>query len=108
MAILKFLMSSEQAKQTITLELDRTPCEMSFRFCNRVGAWILGIRLPVTGKSIQGIPMRLGVNLLEKFRHLGVPLGNLFIINTSNPTQECGRYDLGKTCFLVYDELLGD
>lgn len=46
----------------------------------------------------------LNVDLWTRFRLPNTPPGVMFLIDPTGSTEECGRFDLGSRCRLIYSE----
>jgi len=104
MAIKQLPVSSDSANYQFKTDLDGTTYIFKFRFNTRSDKWMMDISTEDGIKLLSGIPLLVEARLINRFVDVRLPQGTLFLINTKDEYVECGRYDLGNDCLLLYSE----
>lgn len=89
----------------ITTTLENRVYNFVFKYNVRMDRWVLDIRDYQDNNIVSGLPLLLGVDLLDRFSNEYLPPGKLFTINFEDQYNEGGISDLGNSLFLVYLEL---
>ena len=104
MAILQLPVTSDSANYEFKTTLDDVVYSFSFRFNTRMGRWIMDVKTEDGINLVLGLPLLIGVKLLNQFADIRLPQGDLFMINLEDEFVDCGRNDLGENCLLLYNE----
>lgn len=97
---------SNISSQTFDITLEGRLISFHAKWNTRLNSWSLNLSENGT-KLIDGIVLKLGVNLLTPFNF---KIGDLFVIDTTNTGREMSLTNVGSEAFLIHlteDELNG-
>ena len=77
--------STAQRQTTSRVSLDGVRYRLRFRYVLELDRWLLDVEAEAGTLLVAGIVLVLGVDLLGQYRHLAVPQGQLFAIDTTTP-----------------------
>jgi hypothetical protein len=88
------------------IDLDGSTYSLSFAWNTRDERWFIYLRTGAR-EDIAFSPLLLNADLWTRFRLDLAPPGIMFLIDPAGGTAECGRFDLGQRCKLLYSEAEG-
>jgi hypothetical protein len=99
-------LSSEFARYTQKTTIGGIPLVINLRWNWRLQRWIIDLADDSGNPIVNGIVLNVNTDLLAPYRIAGngLPSGYLILFNTKVENQECGRYDLGVNCLLLYED----
>lgn len=90
------------APQAFALELAGRPLRLVSRWNDEMPAWVLDVYDGITGAPlILCVPLVVGLDLLEQFRHVGIP-GSLICTTLAAPLEPPTFENLGGAANLFY------
>ena len=104
MATVQLQLRSDVTNFQVQTELDGVLYILNFVFNFRTQLWSIDIMDSDEVEIITGIPLVLGVDLIDRFSNEDLPPGNLFGLNIKDENQEAGETDLNENYFVIYEE----
>lgn len=87
----------------IRTELEGVSLVLRFTWQERSDRWFVTIMTAEEEVLLAGLPLHVNLELIERFEVEGLPSGRLMLYDGSGGNTECGRYDLGDRCVLLYE-----
>jgi hypothetical protein len=88
---------------TEDIVLDGSGYRFSFLWSERAQAWSMSIRDLSDVSILEGVPLALNQDVLKQYRHLAIPQGELWVVDTSESLGSIGRNDIfSGTVEIVY------
>lgn len=89
---------------SFTIELDGTNYVLSFRFNVRMDRWAMDIAKTDGTVVLAGVVLETGVDLTGRYVSDSLPPGRFLAYDESGQGMNAGRYDLGDSVKLLYEE----
>ncbi|MCP4482080.1 MAG: hypothetical protein GY817_04675 [bacterium] len=105
MAIVEIPTRNDITSYKYRIELDDSFFSFIFNFNGRRGRWYLDILNANDEPVVNGICLLNGVNLLQQYRHLNIPKGDLFVFDTKETTENPDRETFSTRFRLLYKEV---
>lgn len=104
MATLQLQLRSDVNNFQVLTELEGILYVFNFVFNFRTDLWSMDILNSEESEIVTGIPIVLGVDLIDRFSDERLPPGNLFGLNIKEENVEAGENDLNENYFIIYEE----
>jgi len=88
------------------IDLDGSTYSITFAWNTRDERWYIYLRTSA-GDDIAFSPLLINADLWTRFKLDAAPPGVMFMVDPAFGSQECGRYDLGTRCKVLYSEATG-
>lgn len=85
------------------IDLDGSTYQIRISWNVRAELWHIYVS-DQDGVQLASHPLLINVDLWSRFKLDSLPPGTMFLIDPAGATNECGRYELGDRCKLVYEE----
>lgn len=89
---------------TQQVTLDDTDFNLKFYWNDRFKYWSMSIADFEDNIIVEGIKLVLNFDLIQPYRHLSVPEGQLYVLDSSDTLLRIERYDIDKNVNLFYVE----
>lgn len=96
--------NSNYAAFTQEVTLDETDFKLKFYWNSRFEYWSMTISDFEDNIIVSGIKLVLNYDLLNPYRHLDVPAGQLYVLDPSDTLLRINREDIDKNVSLFYVE----
>lgn len=104
MAILEIPVRSDLSSYEFVVELDRRNYLLGFRWNTRTSQWFMDISKTDGTAVLAGVPLLVGVELIDRFQSDDRPPGRMLVFDKSRSGDEPGRNNLGTDFLLLYRE----
>lgn len=102
MAVLELAVRSDIPSYGFRQELEGFIYNLSFRYNNRMGQWVMDIADASDRPIIVGIPVLTNVDLTNRFKYLKIPQGDFMCIDETGKGRNPDSYLLGGEVKLIY------
>ncbi len=100
--LLEIPLTFSDASFKIRAALDTVQIILHLEWNDRAERWHFSLYSADETPLILGLPMCIDTELIQRFKLIGLPPGQLFLFDVSDQHLEAGRYDLGDRCRLFY------
>jgi len=103
MALIELPLRNDVDSFEYRINLDGSTYTLSFAWNTRDERWFIYLRTGAR-EDIAFSPLLLNADLWSRFKLSAAPQGVMFLMDPSLQPHECGRYELGSRCKLLYSE----
>lgn len=104
MAYLEMPIRSDIPAYFFQIALEKVFYNFDFNWNDRGQYWVMSISDQQEVAIISGIKLVTGIDILEKYKKVGMPLGSFFILDTTGKNTDPNKDNFGVTHFLIYRE----
>lgn len=104
MAYLEMPIRSDVPAYFFQIALEKVFYKFDFNWNERGNYWVMSILDQLDNQIISGIKLVTGIDILEKYKINGLPLGSFFILDTTGKNTDPDKDNFGVTHFLIYRE----
>lgn len=104
MAIRKIPVRFDSPDFSFQIELDGSIFGFRFVLNERTGRYAMTISTADGTPLVAGIAVTTNWKIIDRFKYLGMPLGRMFTLDTTEKNQEPNEINFGDTVILCYDE----
>lgn len=104
MATVKLPLNPELEADDFAIELDGEVWRFRFTWNQRMASWAMDLLREDETKILSGVRVATNYPILERYRSLDVPPGDLVVVDISGTGEPPGRYDLGSRVEIHYRE----
>jgi hypothetical protein len=76
----------------------------NFQWNSRMSIWSLDILTEAEDPIVQGLPIFVNLNVIERFKDSRLPPGKIYFLDTSGNVSNPLRFDLGQRVSMLYEE----
>jgi hypothetical protein len=108
MALIEIPVDRQSPDNQFTITLDKVVYTLRIKQNDRTGRFFLDIM------DENGLPLAMGIalvvsyNLLEEYHTIGLPPGDLFIMDTKEQNTEPDENNFGESVVLLYNEAFSE
>ena len=106
MAIIEIPTRNDLDAYEFKIDLDAKTYGFDIQWNPRSERWYLTVLDSNDAVLLSGLALTVNSSLIRRFANPLLPPGRLFLLDTSERGEECGRGDLGSRCLLLYEEAL--
>ena len=89
---------------TYRIDLEGVTYTFSFNYNARMGKWLVSVADELGAALVSGVPIIVNWPLFARFSIAGMPPGDIAAYDSSNQSEDPGRFDLGARVKMVYRE----
>jgi len=105
MAVLELPTRRDLPAYQYQIELDGTTYTLFFNYNQRMEKWIMGVGDAQGTRLVAGVPIIVDWPLFNRFQSEDLPPGDIAAYDSSNQSEDPGRFDLGGRVRMIYREV---